>query len=345
MTNIFHHTKLDGRSLWLYSQQPRSYEITEDMAPLGGGSQPVRRWHPLREEFVFYNASRNTRTLNPSSANNPLAPVKKGDNPGEIPVADFEIAVFDNRWPALTQADVVVDAALGGEPATGKCEVVVYSTQEDGSLGDFSVEHIAMLLDVWGIRHRELSANDNISYVMPFENRGAGVGVTLPHPHGQIYAFSQTPRIVEHQCEVNKHTGYLDELVSAPDEWLIVDQNEAAVTLCPAFSRYPYETWMLPKSRVATPSDMADETRLAFAAQLKDHINRYDRLFGEPMDYVMWVSFPPKGYEDSWPFHLQFWPLKRGKGKMKFLASVEQITQLFISDVLPEDAAATLRTL
>jgi len=343
MSYIHKHTKEDGRSLWLYSQKERGYTFTNDLPPLDNPATPFRRWHALREEYVFYNASRNNRTLNPPAEYNPLAPVQVDGFPGEIPVTDFEIAVFDNRWPGLSLKQLDKTGDFDQEPSTGKCEVVVYSTRDNGSLGDFSVEHIALLLEVWGSRHAELISSEQISYVMPFENRGEGVGVSLPHPHGQIYAFETTPAVIQKQCKANEKSNFFANLLKAPTERLVVAENGEAIVYCAEFGRYPFESWLLPKISVASPLDMSSNVRLSYAKQLKDHVNRLDKLFGEAMDYVMWVSFPPKGFEGSWPFHIQFWPMKRGAGKMKYLASVEQITQLFLCDILPEDAAETLR--
>ena len=129
---------------------------------------PHLRWHPLRREWVAYNAGRNSRTLNPPKDFNPLAPVQVDGFPGEIPVTDFEVAVFENRWPGLAMHAV----GLGDDDrpaAKGACEVVVYSTQDDGSLHDLPVDHIALLLQAWADRYRALSALPEVQYVLPFE--------------------------------------------------------------------------------------------------------------------------------------------------------------------------------
>ncbi|MGB0844293.1 MAG: galactose-1-phosphate uridylyltransferase [Alphaproteobacteria bacterium] len=341
MPFIHHHTKSDGRNLWLFSQQEREYIFTNDLPPLAQAATPEKRWHPLREEYVFFNPGRNNRTLNPPPEYNPLAPVQIDGFPGEIPVTDFEIAVFDNRWPSLSMP--VEDLEDGHTRSVGKCEVVVYSTQDHGSLADFSKDHLVMLLDVWSERYEDLISNPNISFVMPFENRGQGVGVTLPHPHGQIYAFEDTPRVIQRQCDGNQKSKYFEGLLANPDPKFVVAENDNALVYCPEFGRYPFETWVLPRELVSSPKYLSKAQKQDFAALLKEHVARLDKLFGEPMDYVMWVSFPPKEFKDSWPFHIQFWPMKRGAGKVKQLASVEQITQLFMCDILPEAAAQSLR--
>ena len=337
------HRKADGRQLYLYSREPRDYRVTNDVegpyAP-----NPHLRWHPLRREWVAYNASRNTRTLNPPPDFNPLAPVAVDGYPGEIPVTDFEIAVFENRWPGFAQLAV----GLGeddGPPAKGVCKVVVYTTEPSGTLHDLPVDRIALLLQAWADRYRALQAQPEVQYVMPFESRGAHVGVTLPHPHGQIYAFPFLPPQIERQARAQMENQALTRLVHAPDQALVVEDREHTVALCPEYARYPFETWVLPRERVVAPDEMSDAALIDFAHALKRAQQRLDRHFGGTTPLVLWCALPPKGFEGSWPFHVQLWPMQRGENKFKFLASVEQITGVFLVDVLPEDAAATLRAI
>ena len=227
---------------------------------------------------MAYNAGRNSRTLNPPKDFNPLAPVQVDGFPGEIPVTDFEVAVFENRWPGLAMHAV----GLGDDDrpaAKGACEVVVYSTQDDGSLHDLPVDHIALLLQAWADRYRALSALPEVQYVLPFESRGAHVGVTLPHPHGQIYAFPFLPPMVERQARAQMENQALTRLVHAPDPQFVVEDRDHAVTLCPEYGRYPYECWIMPKQPVSAPDEMSDEALLDFAHALK----RRDQASGRPL--------------------------------------------------------------
>jgi len=329
--HLHEHDKLDGRKLWLYSQEPREYVFTNDMPPVETPSQPIARHHPLRNEQVFYNPGRNTRTLNPPPDYNPLAPVAADGFPGEIPVTDFEVALFENRWPGLTDPDGF--AAEFGH-AYGRCEVVVYNTADTGSLADRSVEEVALLLRAIGDRHKKIMSDPAINVVLPFENRGSFVGTTLPHPHGQIYAFRDLSPILERQMTAAKNGAFAD---LEPDHRVETDAH--AVTFCPHFARYPYETWIMPEVFTASPSEMDDTVLMHFASQLRNQVARFDRLFSEPAPYVMWHSFSPRGCDEVWPYHIQFWPLQRGAGKMKYLASVEQITGSYLVDVMPENAA------
>lgn len=337
------HRKTDGRTLWLYSRDPRAYQVTHDLDPLPTPPRPVRRLHPLRREPVYYNPGRNQRTLNPPPAYDPLAPVQPGAFPGEIPVTDFEVAVFHNRWPSLY--DHFDDDIPAPERAYGRCEVVVYSTRATGSVGDLPVDHVALLLQAIGDRARKVMSDPLIDWIMPFENRGQFVGVTLPHPHGQLYGYRDTPDVVRRQAEAERAQGVLRRLQRRVPADNLVEGDPHTHTFCPPFGRYPYETWILPRHHVATPLDMTDDALMSLAAAFKRQVQRLDRLFEAPAPYVLWHAMAPRGFERDWPYHLQLWPMQRGPAKFKYLAAVEQISQLYLVDVMPEVATQELRAL
>lgn len=339
--SMVHHKKIDGRSLWLFSEERREYVITNDLPPVDEPSQPIKRFHPLRGEDVYFNPGRNTRTLNPPPDYNPLAPVAEDGFPGEIPVTDFEVAIFQNRWPGLSDLPFETDQA----PAYGRCEVVVYTTNATGSVGDLTVQRIELLLQAVAERQAEILKDERISVVIPFENRGAFVGTSLPHPHGQIYALETLPPSFERQVENVRENKVLLDLVDSVDDTFWIEDRKKCKTFCPPFARYPFETWIMPKRPVASPADMTEPEIKDFAQAVQAQVKRFDTVFGEPMPYVMWHAFAPRGAEADWPYHIQFWPLQRGEGKMKYLAGVEQIAQIFLVDVMPEDAAAQFRGL
>src|SRR5205085_382833 len=148
------------------------------------------RWHPLRAEWITYAAHRQERTFLPPPDYNPLAVTTDPANPTELPAGDWDVAVFDNRFPSLSLSarghpELIVPSA----PGKGKCEVVVYTQDARTSLGALPLDHIELLLQVWGDRTERLKGAGGIEYVLPFENRGVEVGATLHHPHGQIYAY------------------------------------------------------------------------------------------------------------------------------------------------------------
>ncbi|RMD89711.1 MAG: galactose-1-phosphate uridylyltransferase, partial [Alphaproteobacteria bacterium] len=262
---------------------------------------------------------------------------RPGGFPTEVNVTDFEVAIFDNRWPGL------VDSAPPGETrAYGRCEVVVYSPRATGTLGDLPADRVALILQAVADRVDRIMADPNIAAVVPFENRGAFIGATLPHPHGQIYALGDLPPVFARQAEgFAALDGPLWRMLAERRD-LVIAEDAHTLTVCPAFARYPYESWVVPKAHVAGAGALDDDALMALAAALAAQVRRYDSLFGTETPYVMWQAVPPRGAE-GWPFHIQFWPLQRGPGKMKYLASVEQITGLYLLDVPPEEAAATLR--
>ena len=188
-------TKGDGRRLVLYARDgPPSGRCAS--SPPGAPPHPNShlRWHPLRGEWVAYAGHRQHRTFLPPPEYNPLAPSCDPANPTEVPEGRWDVAVFENMFPTFTAAAhdpprLRVPTAEGH----GACEVVVFTQEPTGSLGGLPLRHIELLIDVWADRYEELGRRPDVEYVFPFENRGKDAGVTLHHPHGQIYAYPFVP--------------------------------------------------------------------------------------------------------------------------------------------------------
>ena len=184
------HAKADGSALRIYGYAPLVGLPGEELLASATDQSEVRR-DPMRGTYSLYAPHRQTRTFNPSAAADPLAPA--GSAVTEIPFTDFELAIFDNRFPSLkpgAPAGALTGWAEG--PATGRCEVVVYTSAAEGSLHTIGQDRRVLLLEALIDRYHGLHA-EGTAYVMPFENRGEQVGVTLPHPHGQIYSFPFVP--------------------------------------------------------------------------------------------------------------------------------------------------------
>jgi UDPglucose--hexose-1-phosphate uridylyltransferase len=164
-----------------------------------------RRWNPILGEWVITAAHRQDRTFLPPAEFCPLCPARPGGPPTEIGRDDFEVAVFDNRFPSLRpdpEPPAVDGTALTPvEPSFGACDVVVYTPDHAGQLGSLSVGHVRHLVAVWAHRTLVLGARDKVAYVYAFENRGQEIGVTLHHPHGQIYAYPTIPPLLEREVE------------------------------------------------------------------------------------------------------------------------------------------------
>jgi UDPglucose--hexose-1-phosphate uridylyltransferase len=174
-------TKPDARILTLYAREPLRVS-GEAPVPAGepGRADPHLRWHPLRAEWIAYAPSRQDRTFLPPPEYDPLAPTTDPANPTEVPAGNWEVAVFENRFPTLApDAPPAPTSIVPTAPGDGACEVVVFTQDRQGSLGGLPLDRIELLLRVWADRTREISARGGVRYVMPFENRGVEVGATL----------------------------------------------------------------------------------------------------------------------------------------------------------------------
>lgn len=346
-------TKPDGRALHLYARAPLPAGIVAG-GPIGGGAASHLRWHPLRGEWVIYATHRQTRTFLPPAEFDPLRPSDDPDNPTEVPVGPWDVAVFDNLFPALSaSAGAPPQTLVPTAPGRGACEVVVFTQDPTTSLGALPLSQIDLILEVWGDRTRELGARDDITYVFPFENRGVEVGVTLHHPHGQIYAYPFVPPIPAREL-ANQRSYYEShgrglvadmlaaELVTGAR---VVYLGDRAVALVPVCARYAYEVWILPTQPVSSFMSLDAETRADLARALKTVLRKYDALWGRPFPYLMACHQAPTDGRDHPESHLriEFYPPYRMPGRLKYLAGTEIGAGVFSADTLPEDKAAELR--
>ncbi len=350
-------TKPDGRRLTLYSQRPieQALQAPSPFAePLNAA--PHLRWHPLRGEWVTYAAYRQGRTFLPPPEYNPLAVTVSDDNPTEVPAGPWDIAVFDNRFPSLggapeaaTPPGLIVPTAA----AAGACEVVVFTQDPGGSLGRLPLPHIELLLQVWGDRTQRLGSRPDIQYVLPFENRGAEVGVTLHHPHGQIYAYPVVPPVPARMQQVAREhfsergRGPLDALIEKECDSgeRVLYQGEHAVAFVPVCARYPYEVWIAPIRPTPGFAQLEPAQRADLARALKTVLLKYDGLWERPLPYLMaWYQAPTDGqaHPES-HLHAQIYPPYRTRDRLKYLAGTEIAAGLFAMDALPEEKARELQ--
>lgn len=340
--HVHRHVKSDGRELLLYGRSPFAGSPAPEK-DLEREKSPHLRWHPLRREWVVYAAARQGRTFLPLADECPLCPTH-GDVSGEVPFSDFEIAVFENRFPALAGgASPVGPVPIGEEiEANGRCEVVIYSPDHAASLGTLPDERLGLLIDVWGERVKALREMGYPS-VMPFENRGEEIGVTLHHPHGQIYAFPFVPAQLLRSAEAQAAAPVVATAMTGLDPALKLCEEDAAMSFVPPFAMYPFEIWVAPKRRVASPDLLDMSEREALVRALGDAVRRLDALFEGPMPYILVVQTAPQGFEDTFHMTIEIRPFRRDKGKLKYLAGVEQGSGVFLVDVAPEEAAQRLR--
>ncbi|GAA0562186.1 galactose-1-phosphate uridylyltransferase [Rhizomicrobium electricum] len=331
----------DGRSLYMYGG------FTGEPAwpwlePNQVHSYSHRRWHPMRREWVVYSAHRQSRTYKPPANDCPFCP---GAEDGELPFQDFSIAVFDNRFSSLQKdapkPEPVPGLDLPVDAATGNCEVIVYSSDHKASMASLPLERRELLVKVWGDRIRSLLEVPAMQVVMPFENRGEEAGVTLHHPHGQIYGFGYLPPIIGAMAQSFRE-GYDLSKLTKLEQYVVADTPNASL-LVPPFTRFPYELWIVPKQFRPSPAALSTAETTDVANLLARAANTYDTFFGRVCPYVMLVYSAPKGFEDVFPFHIQFQPLLRAPNKMKFIAGCELGAGSFLVDILPETAAQNLR--
>lgn len=315
------------------------------------------RWHPLLEQWVITATHRQERTFFPPDDYCPLCPTKEGRSPTEVPAADYELVAFENKFPSLERRPpepAVEETELYRvRPAEGVCEVVLYSPEHVGTLTDKSEDEIERLIHVWTDRYVELGGLDFVDYVFVFENKGKEIGVTLTHPHGQIYAYPFVPPVIEKEIVAcRKHmrkTGrclVCDILAEElRDGRRLVAENEHFVAFVPFYARYPYEAHVLPRAHRLCLPEFSDDEKRALAKVLKVLLVKYDNLWGFSLPYMMVLHQKPTDGEahEYYHFHVEFYPPYRTKEKLKYLAGSESGAGVFINDTLAEEKAKELR--
>jgi UDPglucose--hexose-1-phosphate uridylyltransferase len=347
--------KPDGRALWLYARAPLSIA---GPAPVPPGERaepsPHLRWHPLRGEWIAYAGHRQHRTFLPPAAWDPLAPTLEGQSPTEVPAGPWEVAVFENRFPTLYGgSQEAPELYVDTRPARGACEVVVFGQEATGSLGTMSLARVELLLDVWADRTAALGARDDVAYVFPFENRGVEVGVTLHHPHGQIYAYPFVPPVAERELSQQRAyfalhgRGLLERCIESEivDGRRVLHRSEHAIAFVPVCARWAYEIWVAPVRGAATFVALTPDERRALARALKTALLMLDGLWRAPMPYILaFHQAPTDGLEHPEAhLHAQIYPALRMPGRLKYLAGSETGAGAFTADTLPEEKAEELR--
>ncbi len=308
---------------------------------------PDLRFDPLRHEWVAYATERNDRTFLPT-AFCPLCPTGVG-GASEVPLDTFEVVVFENRFPAFGP-----DRRKGRpvRPPTTGCEVVVYTPEHELTLARLPAERVRLLVDVWADRYQELGSRAEVAYVYIFENKGEEVGVTLHHPHGQIYALPFIPPFAEaelaasgkHLVEEGQCLHCRELALEAAGPRMVLNEG-SMVAFVPRSARWPYEVHLYPLRHVASIADLDEAERWDLARALLAVTGTYDRHFGFSTPYVMAVHQAPTDGRDWQQAHLhfEFYPPHRRADRLKYLAGVELGAGTFVNDTRPEDTAEQLR--
>lgn len=341
----------DGRELIYYDSRDDAVRDAIDRRPLDPISTTSEiRTDPLLGDAVAIASHRQGRTYHPPADECPLCP-SEGERLSEVPDSSYDVVVFENRFPSLAG-----DA--------GRCEVVCFTSDHDSSFADLTEAQAGLVLDAWTDRTAELSHLPSVEQVFCFENRGAEIGVTLGHPHGQIYAYPfVTPRtslMLRSLAAHKEATGrnLFDDVVE--EERVgerVVLEAEHWVAFVPYAAHWPYEVHLYPKRRVPDLLGLDEAARTEFPQVYLELLRRFDRIFGEgeqPTPYIAaWHQAPFGAMEgtdghsavnrDDFALHLELFTIRRTSGKLKFLAGSESGMSVFINDVPPEAAAQRLR--
>ncbi|MDB1087259.1 galactose-1-phosphate uridylyltransferase [Streptomyces sp. ACA25] len=336
----------DGRELMYYDSRDDVVRGRPDRRPLTPATSVTEiRTDPLLGEPVGYAAHRQGRTYHPPADQCPLCPTR-GDRLTEIPEDAYEVAVFENRFPSFD-----------GE--TGRCEVVCFTSDHEASFASLTEEQAALVLEAWTDRTRELSRLPGVRQVYCFENRGREIGVTLAHPHGQIYGYPyltpHTARVLDALARHRERAGgnLFDEVLTAEraDGRRVVLETEHWTAFVPHAARWPYEIHLYPRARVPDLLALDGPARGELPGVHLELLRRFDRIFGPdtpPVPYISGWHQAPFGTglavpREEFALHLELFTIRRGPDKLKHLAGSESGMRAFVSDVLPEAAAERLR--
>ncbi|MHB8587501.1 MAG: galactose-1-phosphate uridylyltransferase [Candidatus Dormibacteraceae bacterium] len=308
---------------------------------------PDLRFDLLRREWVAYATERNDRTFLPTDFC-PLCPSGSGGD-SEVPLDDFEVVVFENRFPAFGPDR---DGGRPVRPPSTGCEVVVYTPEHKMTLAQLPVERVRLLVDVWADRYVELGSRPDVAYVYIFENKGEEVGVTLHHPHGQIYALPFVPPFADQELRSSHEhvvdTGrclHCDTIKDESEGPRVVFSGDSMVAFVPKAARWPYEVHIYPRRHVRSIAQLDSGERWDFADALLRVTSAYDRHFGFSTPYVMAMHQSPTDGSEWLQSHLhvEFYPPHRRKDRLKYVAGVELGAGTFVNDTKPETTAAALR--
>ena len=315
------------------------------------------RYNPLLRTYTMVAANRQNRPHMPKD----WCPFCIGS--GRVP-DQYDVLVYDNDYPVLSPD--YGTAGLTEHPAAtpyhqadayGHCEVILYSSDHNASLHQLSVEHITKLVHLWKTRFLHYRQDERVKYIYPFENRGEEVGVTMPHPHGQLYAYPFVPLKIKTELDSCRH--YFAEhhrcllcdmnATELEDGRRIIAQNNHFVAYLPHFTDYPFGVFVVAKQHIGSFAQFDDATAQSLAKMLKEVTGAFDKIYDRPFPYMMCIHQTPVNsteYADSatyYHFHIEFYPPLRDRDKVKWYASSEMGAWAAANVVAVEQTAVVLR--
>jgi UDPglucose--hexose-1-phosphate uridylyltransferase len=350
----------DGRALYYFDSRPVVRDAPDKRDLPSTTTAAEIRWDPLLDQWVVIASHRQTRTFLPPPDECPLDPSRDG-RLTEIPAEDYEVVAFENRFPSLSTSAVLgpdPDLLADDDPlftrraGLGRCEVVCFTSDHSASFSSLSPERAGTVFDAWVDRTEALNALPEVEQVFVFENRGEEIGVTLSHPHGQIYAYPFVPPRMRRQLDSSRR--YRERTGECLHCTLLAAEREAAVRIVaetdlftvvvPHAARWPYEAHVYARRHVADLPALTGEERAELAEVYLDLLRRFDSLFPTPTPYIAaWMQAPARHDRDLAHLHAQVFSIRRAAGKLKYLAGSESGAGVWVNDISPERAAAALR--
>ncbi|MGH3424273.1 MAG: galactose-1-phosphate uridylyltransferase [Nocardioidaceae bacterium] len=352
----------DGRDLLYFDEHSDADRTRADERELGPGATGSElRYDPLLDEWVAVASHRQDRTFLPPSDACPLCPSRPG-HPTEVPATEYDVVVFENRFPSFAMhapepehATPATGQLFARRAGIGRCEVVCFTSDHQSSFASLTPERTRTVVEAWADRTAELGRLDGIEQVFCFENRGEEIGVTLGHPHGQIYGYPfVTPRTARMLASAHAHaerTGggnLFDDLVAAERAagTRIVAETEHWIAFVPAAARWPVEVHLYPRRRVPDLPALSDAERDDFGPVYLRVLRALDRYFDMPLPYIAgWHQAPVSSDRELSALHLQVFSIRRAPNKLKYLAGSESGMGVWINDVRPEQIAERIREL
>jgi UDPglucose--hexose-1-phosphate uridylyltransferase len=348
----------DGRDLFYFDDAGSALPTTrkpDQREPAERPEVAQMRLDSLTSEWVSVAAHRHARAFLPPANQCPLCPTTD-ENLSELPDR-FDVAVFENKSPSfgpelLPAVDLdfasVEGLGLGAtRKSVGRCEVVVFSPEHLGSLGALPVERVKTVIDALADRTEHLQSLAGVMQVFPFENRGQEIGVTLHHPHGQIYAYPfVTPRTQKLLSSIERFGADLFaetlEFESASERVLI--KSDSFTAYVPFAGRWPIEIHLLPHRHVQHLGQLTEDEKAELASVYRRLLRSLDEIYDSPTPYIAaWHQAPLLQAGKNVRLQLQITSPRRAADKLKYLAGSESAMGAFIADFAPEKTAAQIR--
>lgn len=350
----------DGRDLLFFALPGHRPAPVPDRRPLPGRDpdQSELRYDRTTGQWVIVAARRQDRTYKPPPDQCPLCPGPTGLT-SEVPAPDYDVVVFENRFPSLSGAGRAAPAPVPGDgfvsaPGHGRCEVVCFSSAHTGSFAELEPAHARLVVEAWRHRTADLTAAAGIEQVFCFENRGEEIGVTLTHPHGQIYGYPfLTPRTAAMLAQAREHRMrhggnlFADLLADeVADGSRVVARTELFTAFVPFAARWPVEVHIYPNRFVRNLVELGADELDGFSRIYLDVLKRFDRMYSAPLPYISALhQYTDSQAQADGYFHVELMSIRRSATKLKYLAASESAMDAFIGDVTPEDVARRLRQL